>query len=117
MKKSTPLITKKISSNTSKGAQRKLKHTWKSKNYPAGLKHIEDKSGEWHGESLPCPKIGTEESSIGILDWTRASEQEDKLENPKEDGKMTSNEFMKTEEGHEKERYDLKNNNSWMKEI
>ena len=27
------------------------------------------------------------------------------------------NEFMKTEEGHEKERYALKNNNSWMKEI
>ena len=24
---------------------------------------------------------------------------------------------MKTEEGHEKDRYDLKNNNSWMKEI
>ena len=27
------------------------------------------------------------------------------------------NEFMKTEEGQEKDKYDLKNNNSWMDEI
>ena len=53
MKKSTPLIMKKIGSNTSKGAQKRLKNTWKSKKYPDGLKHTEDKSGEWHGESLP----------------------------------------------------------------
>ena len=32
-------------------------------------------------------------------------------------GKDDHNEFMKTEEGQEKDKYDLKNNNSWMDEI
>ena len=39
------------------------------------------------------------------------------VERPKRRWEDDLNEFMKTEEGHEKERYDLKNNNSWMKEI
>ena len=38
--------------------------------------------------ALPAKK--KEEYSIGILDWTRASEQKDKSEDPKEDGKTTS---------------------------
>ena len=51
------------------------------------------------------------------MDWTRALEQEDKLEDPKGRWEDDLNEIMKTEDGQEKERYDLKNNNSWMKEI
>ena len=35
-------------------------------------------------------KDGTEEYSIGILDWTLALEQEGKSEDLREDGKMTS---------------------------
>ena len=40
---------------------------------------------------IPYPqKDGIEEYSTGILDWRVASEREDKLEDPKEDGKTTS---------------------------
>ena len=55
------------------------------------MKYTEDKSGVRKGESLPCPqKDGTEEYSTGILDWTITSKQEDKPQDPNEDGKTTS---------------------------
>ena len=74
-----------------------------------------------NGESLPCPqKDATEEYSTGILDWTlvdtsiRARRQ---VGRPKRRWEDDLNEFMKTAEGQEKDKYDLKNNNSWMDEI
>ena len=39
--------------------------------------------------TLPEKKDGIEEYSTGILDWTATLEQDDKLEDPKEDGKTT----------------------------
>ena len=41
-KKLTLLKTKKIGSNTSKEAPKKLKNVWKNRRYHAGLKHTED---------------------------------------------------------------------------
>ena len=61
-----------------------------------------------------------ESESIQLASWTgldnniKARRQ---VGRPKRRWEDDLNEFMKTEEGHENDRYDLKNNNNWMKEI
>ena len=56
-----------------------------------------------------------------IFDWHPALDTSIKTRRqvgrPKRKWEDDLSEFMKTEEGQEKDKYDLKNNNSWMEEI
>ena len=52
-----------------------------------------------------------------VFNWHPGLDSNIKAKRPKRRWEDDLNEFMKTEEGPENDRYDLKNNNKWMKEI
>ena len=101
-------------SNSSKEVRKKLKNIWKKTRYHAGLKYTGEQDGEWHAESfLYLKKDGTKEFSNGILS-IRTGRQ---VGRPQRRWNDDLNEFTKSEEGQDKAKYDLLNNNSWINEI
>ena len=60
-----------------------------------------------------------EQKSLQLASWTvdTSIRTRRQVGRPKRRWEDDLNEFLKTEEGQEKSKYDLKNNNSWMDEI
>ena len=117
MKKLTPLKTKKIGSHTSKGAPKRLKNTWKN---PKTCWIETHRRLKWRMErriiSLPEKRW-----TRRVFEWhpglDKSIRTRRQVGRPKRRWEDDLNEFMNTEEGQEKAKHDLMNNNSWMNEI